>query len=187
MSHIQQREFCAKVKWLFPSHFKRANVIDVGSLDINGNNRWLFSWPNVYVGVDVINGKNVNVVSPAHIALPMIKHRLLLQGKKKWAWPPDVIISTEMLEHDQYWQLSLEAMYDALRPGGLLLITAAGDDRPEHGTHKEQPECSPGTLNYYKNISNQMFMDVLPAALFTRYCVWQDKRHCDFTFFGIKK
>jgi hypothetical protein len=190
MSHVEQRQFCRAVKKRFPHIFKNANVVDVGSLDINGNNRSLwgpFDPPNIYVGVDVFPGKNVNVVSTAHIALPFLKDRMIHHGRKKWGWPPDIVISTEMLEHDQYWRFSLSAMYSILRVGGLLIITAGGDGRPEHGTHKEQPECSPGTLDYYQNISNDMFMDVLSPDLFKNYYIRQDPRHHDFTFYGIKK
>ena len=42
MAHERQQEFCKKVKDIFPEYFKGVNVCDVGSLDINGNNHYLF-------------------------------------------------------------------------------------------------------------------------------------------------
>jgi hypothetical protein len=95
-----------------------------------------------------------------------------------------VVISTEMLEHDKYWAESLLSMYDHLRPEGLLIITAGGDLRHEHGTHNHTPQDSPGTLDYYKNISNEMFKSVLPESLFKEYFIRQ--YHADFQFYGIK-
>lgn len=88
----------------------------------------------------------------------------------------DMVISTEMLEHDPYWALSLEWMYDVLKPGGLLLITAAGDGRPPHGIGREH--------DYYKNISNMMFTSILHPGLFKTYFLQQVNQ--DLQFYGIK-
>jgi hypothetical protein len=78
-------------------------------------------------------------------------------------------------------------MYHHLKPNGLLLITAGGDGRPEHGTINHYPGVSPGTNDYYCNISNEMFLGVLHPLLFTSFFIRQDKPNCDFQFFGIKK
>jgi SAM-dependent methyltransferase len=168
MSHREQRRFCKSVKRKYPSFFCRSNVIDVGSLD--GNNRYLFRNCG-YIGVDLIEGKNVDRIGMTKDVLRDLQdtyeyhyHGLVVV---------DTVISTEMLEHDATWNESLNAMYDILRPGGLLLITA-GEGRPEHGA-------------YYCNISNQMFASVLPASLFTTYYLNQDPRKCDLQFYGIKK
>jgi len=42
MAHERQQEFCKRVKGIFPEYFKGVNVCDIGSLDINGNNHYLF-------------------------------------------------------------------------------------------------------------------------------------------------
>lgn len=99
----------------------------------------------------------------------------------------DTIISTECLEHDKYFALSLQAMYDSLKHNGLLLITAAGEWRAEHGTTEHHAWTSPATNDYYCNITNEMFLEILPPNLFTTYYIGQDKRNFDFQFFGIKK
>lgn len=52
MAHPEQVEFCTRIKNKFPDFFKNKNVLDVGSLDINGNNRYLFQNCS-YTGVDV--------------------------------------------------------------------------------------------------------------------------------------
>lgn len=189
MAHKEQIAFCKKVRKMFPYYFLRSSIIDVGSLDINGNNRYLFRWPKSYIGLDIVEGKNVDMVGRAHVNLAMMegmKNPPANQAFKR-QFPVDVVISTEMLEHDEYWEESLKAMYSILRPNGLLLITAAGEMRPVHGTAAHHPDLSPGTNNYYRNISNEMFQDVLRPSMFKTYFVNQDWAQCDFQFYGIKK
>jgi hypothetical protein len=52
MAHVQQVNFLKSVKEKFPNKFKNCTVLDIGSLDINGNTRFLFEKPT-YVGIDV--------------------------------------------------------------------------------------------------------------------------------------
>ena len=191
MSHREQKEFCKWVKKLHPQYFKNVDVVDVGSLDINGNNRGLFGRSR-YVGVDIVNGYNVDVVGYAHEVLhqiefkertPVWNHELSRIEEVSYC---DVTISTEALEHDKFWHLTLRSMYDKLRPLGLMIITCGGVGRSEHGTYTERPEDSPGTNDHYSNISNRMFESVLPPRLFKTYYLTQDERNCDLQFFGIK-
>lgn len=189
MSHLAQRRFCKKVKSLFPGHFRKVNVIDVGSLDINGNNRGFFS-RSEYIGVDIVKGRNVDVVGKAHEVLPT------LQAKNgEYLWHPydkkivqkgvfDTIISTEALEHDATWISTLEAIYDKVRKGGLIVITCAGDGREEHGTSNSKPEDSPGTNDYYLNVSNKMFSAIYHPKFFKEYFLKQVDG--DLQFYGIK-
>ena len=82
--HDQARHFldwC--VRHLGP--FDGRRVLDVGSGDINGNNRQYFG-PGCYTGCDLAPGPNVDVVSPCH-ELPFEPATF------------DVIISSECLEH----------------------------------------------------------------------------------------
>jgi SAM-dependent methyltransferase len=133
MAHQEQIHFCQSVREKFPHQFNNVNVLDIGSLDINGNNRYLFHKCR-YWGIDIVDGKNVDMVISCQDHL----------GKPQYESHYDVIISTEMLEHDKSWNMDLQMMYWALKPEGLLLITAAGDGRPEHGTKNTTPENSPG-------------------------------------------
>lgn len=173
MSHKQQRVFCRQVRRKFRSHFNNVKVLDCGSLDINGNNRWLFSNSD-YRGIDIVKGKNVDTIGKASIVL-------------KRFFQVDVVISTEMLEHDKEWAASLRAMYDVLKPGGLLLITCAAPGRPVHGTQDHTPGDSPGTHDYYCNISPAMFAGALPAHLFNAYHLVHESANNDLQFYGIKK
>lgn len=171
MSHKNQVQFVKAVRRKFPLKFIFTDVVDVGSLDINGNNKRFF-WLSNYIGIDIVKGKNVDRVGRAHNVL-------------KKSLPVHTIISTEALEHDIFYKATLKAMYAKLVSGGLMVITAAGEGRKEHGTHENSPSCSPATNDYYQNITNEMFCNVLPPELFTTYFIRQNKT--DLQFYGIKK
>ena len=167
--HKEVKRFCLSVKNDHPQFFQNSDVLDCGSLDINGNNRWLFDDCN-YLGIDIVKGKNVDIVCKVHD----LKTHLLY----------DCVISTEMLEHDEDFAASLNAMFNFLKPGGLLLITAAGYGREEHGTHEIKPQDSPLTNNYYCNISVTMLLQGLDLTKFSSYTISYFKT--DIRFAGIK-
>lgn len=173
MSHPEQREFCETVKGLFPSKFIDVTVLDVGSVDINGSNRYLFTGNSEYIGLDIVAGKNVDIVCRIVDFVP----------EKQY----DVVISTEMLEHDSQWKGSVQKMYSLVKSGGLLLITCAGTGRPVHGTFEHNPQDSPATLSYYKNISAEMLMRVLNKYAFKSCQFTENKKSCDTYFWGVKK
>ena len=171
MAHKQQQEFCLKIQKRFPEKFKGEDVVDLGSLDINGNNRYLFTDCR-YIGVDLAPGKNVDVISKAHEFKPFyVKY--------------GVVISTEMLEHDRYYRESLKNMVDLLLPGGLLLITCATVGRPEHGTKATSLGDSPFTGGYYKNITEDDIRENLKVEDFKEYELYIMSN--DLYFVGIKK
>ena len=123
--HPEQQIFCLEVKLKFFPHyepFHNARVLDCGSRDINGNNRFLFT-NSEYVGVDICQGPNVDVVSPIH----------------ELTYPEnsfDTVICAEVLEHDPHWIESIRNMIRMLKPGGLLIITCAGPERGPHSMHQ---------------------------------------------------
>lgn len=143
--HKEANDFILRMKKEYSILFNRVKVLDVGSLDINGNNRAYFS-EFEYLGLDIGKGKNVDIVCPIH----------LFQTEDKF----DFIISTEMLEHDKYWKKSIAKMISILDSNGSLLITCANINREEHGTSRTSPIDSPFTNDYYKNISKEMLLSV---------------------------
>lgn len=167
--HKQVLTFINRVKARYPQSFTKKEVLDCGSLDINGTNRLFFTHCN-YTGLDIIAGKNVDVVSPVHLFEPLRQF--------------DTIISTEMLEHDRHWEQSLNSMFALLKPGGLIVITAAGFGRPEHGTTASSPESSPATNSYYQNVSAEMIARGLPLDSFTQWDI--SYLNHDIRFYGIK-
>lgn len=167
--HKEVKKFCLSVKNDHPQFFQNSDVLDCGSLDINGNNRWLFDDCN-YMGIDIVEGKNVDIVTKVH--------------DFNMDFQFDCVISTEMLEHDKDFAASLNAMFNFIKPGGLLLITAAGYGREEHGTFEIKPQDSPLTNNYYCNISVSMLLQGLDLTKFSSYTISYYKT--DIRFVGIK-
>jgi hypothetical protein len=170
--HPEQQEFFRSVRERFPTLFNRGVVYDFGSLDINGNNRALFHKPK-YTGIDIVDGKNVDVVGRAH--------EVELSGLA------DVCISGEMLEHDEYWPKSIIAMARWCREGGLVTFSCASRGRPEHGTRRTTPKDSPLTLDYYRNL---MRRDVEKAvSLSDLFQDWEFRYNPipgDLYFWGIR-
>lgn len=166
-------EYSKRIKARFPKHFENAYVLDVGGLDINGTNLYLFHANCSYVGIDIIKGKNVDIDCLIHKYSSIIKY--------------DTIICTEMLEHDKYIYLSVRKMISLLKPGGLLLITAAHLGRKEHGTTRNHPTESPGTNDYYRNVDVFDFLDnVYDRYEFTEFGIEINETSKDIYFYGIK-
>jgi SAM-dependent methyltransferase len=175
MAHREQREWCELVKYAHDEFFVGTSVLDIGSLDINGNNRYLFEQCN-YTGIDIGEGKNVDVVCSGHL----FKSDDLF----------DVVISTECFEHDEHWQQTLKnVINNLLKDGGLFLFSCAAPGRPEHGTKRTSPKDSPFTNDYYRNLSEADIRSVLDCDnIFSNY---KFKTRTEFPqdlyFYGIKK
>lgn len=166
--HKEVIDFCQSVKRRYPYFFKGKSVLDVGSLDINGNNRYLFE-DCEYIGIDLGPGKNVDIVCPVH----------------EFDGSFDVVISTEMLEHDQYWKESLKAMTQLC--SGLLILTAAGPNRYEHGTSGTSPQDSPFTNEYYRNVNRDMLIEgLITESSFSNFEITEPRNSKDICFWGLK-
>ena len=180
MAHPEQKEFCERVLQQMPNLFENKNVLDVGSLDINGNNRFLFT-NCTYCGIDIGNGPNVDIVSLSHE----------FQAPDETY---DVIVSTECFEHDMHYKKSLINIVRILKKGGLFLFTCATTDRPEHGTRRTSPGNAPLLMShlewsdYYKNLTEQDIREVIDVDLiFDKYYFEVNNQAHDLYFWGIKK
>lgn len=171
MSHQAQKDFCANVRKRFPQFFAGVRVVDIGSLDINGNNRELFT-DSEYCGIDLGPGPNVDIVGRAH--------ECAIEDESQ-----DVVISTEALEHDAECPETLRAALRWLRPGGLLLLTCAGPGRAEHGTRRSEPGASPFTQEFYHNLTVAEITESLQVdEAFSSFEF--DEVPGDLRFWGIK-
>ena len=179
MAHEKQREFFRKVKSMHPQFFTDVKVLDIGSLDINGSNRHAFEHPYSYIGVDLSEGKNVDVICPGHLY--------------ESGYQFDTVISSECFEHDMYYARTLQNMVKLTRPGGLLLFTCASTGRPEHGTKRSNPQDSPFTSlienDYYMNLTEQDVREEIDMENhFSQHeFVARETWPQDLYFWGIKK
>jgi len=179
--HKQARDFTVFVQKILLDFFKNKQVLDVGSGDINGNNRFLFE-DCEYHGNDVIQARNVTIVSKTK-DLPFNNNTF------------DTIVSTECFEHDPEYKESFQKIYDMLKPDGLFCFTCASTGRAEHGTRRTTPQDSYGTIgkiedmsDYYKNLSVEDLNSVLPLNdLFSVWDTYYNMQSNDLYFVGIKK
>jgi SAM-dependent methyltransferase len=178
--HTEARDFTLFVKSLLPIYFQNKKVLDVGSGDINGNNRFLFENCE-YHGNDVIAAPNVTIVSKTK-DLPFQSNTF------------DTIISTECFEHDSEYTQSFQKIYDLLKPGGLFVFTCASTDRAEHGTRRTSPHESYGTIgnvsdmiDYYKNLTIEDINNIVPInSVFDLWNSYYNSKAKDLYFYGIK-
>lgn len=179
--HIQAKHFTYYVKDIFSEFFNQKNVLDVGGGDINGNNRELFTDCNIVVN-DVYEAPNVTIVSKTKdLSFP--------------SYTFDTIVSTECFEHDPEYEMSFLKILELLKPGGLFFFTCASIGRPEHGTIRNSPNESYGTIsnkkdmiNYYRNLSTEDIDKVLKLNdNFEYYSVYYNESSYDLYFVGIKK
>ena len=187
MAHPQQREYFKRIKTKHPELFRDVTVLDIGSLDINGNNRYLFDNYR-YIGIDIGEGKNVDIVCKGH------EYNTELTAEVLYLHKFDVVISSECFEHDMYYDKTLLNAVRLLKSGGLFIFSCASTGRKEHGTLRTRKDSSPLTTlvdewaNYYKNLTEEDVRAVLDVdKLFSEYAFEYDPSPCDLYFYGIKK
>jgi len=88
-------------------------VLDVGSLNVNGSVKSLFTQCSEYIGLDMRLGPDVDVVAKAD-SIPYDNDYF------------DCVVCCEMLEHDDNFFKSLEEMKRVLKSGGYLILTVPG-------------------------------------------------------------
>ncbi len=182
MSHPQQQAFVARVRerhqWAFSctdENLDSRRVLDVGALDINGNNREHFAPDTWMLGIDVAPGPNVDLVAPCH----------MLTFRDGFF---DTIISTEAFEHDAYLPLTLRNIVRMLAPGGLFVFTCATTGRGEHGTVLSKPHDAPGLpWWHYRNVTEQHMRMLLPLDAFSEVHFEIGHETCDLYGYMVKR
>jgi len=179
MSHPAMRSFAKEILESIYSKIliKDCRVLEIGSYDVNGSIRSLITdifLPKEYIGVDLIEGPNVDMVSSGHeLDFPVESF--------------DITISLECLEHNPYWKETLDNMRRLTKSNGYVIISCATLGRLEHGTTRTNPISSPGTQgkgwDYYMNLSEKNFPDTFLTS-FEDYCFWVNKYTYDLYFLG---
>lgn len=177
MSHPEQLAFFEAVARRNDCGFAGARVLEIGSYDVNGSIRKVFSAATDYVGVDLVSGPGVDLVIYGH----QVDHA---NGTY------DLVVSGECFEHDPHWQDTFANMVRMTRPGGLVAFTCASHGRPEHGTRRSDISDSPGTqaegTDYYRNLAAADF-DPLPLdSWFSDWRFWYMPTTFDLYFAGVR-
>lgn len=170
MAHDEQRDFFIRLGKQFPQAFRACRVLEIGSLNVNGTVRDFFRDCD-YTGVDIVAGPGVDVVG---------------RGEKlDYADGSfDVVVSAECFEHNAEWAATFRNIWRMSRK--YVFLTCASTGRPEHGTHDSRPEDSPGTTNYYRNLSEQDFRAYFfIEEMFESFMFEYNPSSCDLYFWGV--
>lgn len=104
---------------------KKYRILDIGSQEVdgdeNGSYRHIFQKENwEYVGADVVKGKNVDVVLQTPYQWKNIKSKSF-----------DCVVCGQMLEHDEFFWLTMLEIKRIMKPNGICCIIAPSGG-PEH-------------------------------------------------------
>lgn len=195
--HKEQITYLNKIKKKFPEAFKDRKVLDIGSFNVNGNEKPWFENCD-FIGLDLLPGPGVDVACPAN----------------EYDAPNntfDTIISCECWEHNPYYKESIMNAIRMLKSGGYFIWTCATTGRPVHGTKtqddidRKNNKTSQGNSvenwktmpnverenwdnEYYKNITESDIREFCNLdKIFELYEFEVELNHCDLYFWGIKK
>jgi hypothetical protein len=170
MSHQAQMDFVAGLSLKFPELFIRKNVLEIGSLNINGSIRQFFQQCN-YVGVDIGAGRDVDIVA---------RGEELTYGDESF----DVVASCECFEHNPHWAKTFDNM--VRMAGSLVFFSCATTGRKEHGTSRTSPQDAPFCGDYYMNLTEEDVRRECDLSAFKVYEFIVDYKVNDLYFWGIK-
>ena len=195
--HKEQKDYLDKIKEKFPEAFKDRKVLDIGSFNVNGNEKPWFDNCD-FIGLDLLLGPGVDVACPANE---------YNEADNTF----DTIISCECWEHNPFYKESILNAIRLLKSGGYFIWTCATTGRPVHGTFtqdaidRNNKATSQGNSaenwitmpnvekedwdnEYYKNVTEvdiREFCDI--DFVFSSYEFEVETNHCDLYFWGIKK
>jgi len=147
-------------RYLWGREAEALRIYDLGSQDVNGSYRPLFSEPAWrYAGLDMTDGKNVDVVL-----------------RTPYAWQEvaggsaDVVISGQAFEHIQYFWITMLEVARVLKPGGICCILAPSSG-PEH---RYPTDCWRFYPDGMTSLAHFAQLEVIEATT-----QWEDKGYAD--------
>lgn len=123
---------------------EHADVLDIGSCDVNGTYRPMIEehgWH--YTGLDIAAGPNVDIVSPDPYHFPVADNTY------------DIVISGSTMEHVQAVWKWIPELVRVLKPGGLLAITTHWSER-EHRYPVDCWRIMPDGMRYLFDQTGQL-------------------------------
>ena len=147
----------SKMEWFkntYLNNSSKLNILDVGSLDKNGNYNYsdIFDEKNwTYSGLDFQEGNNVDIVVTDIYNWFEIEDNVY-----------DVIVSGQFFEHLEFFWLTMSEIERVLKPGGYvcIIVPSAG---PKHGGNI--PNCYRFHEDGLKAIAKYVNLDVLYASV----------------------
>ena len=102
------------LKYLKKSEVENRRVIEIGSYNVNGSLKpdIIKYLPEKYLGIDIAPGPNVDEVCDVYDVI-----------KKYGPSSFDVVVSTEMLEHVEFWKVAISNMKNLTSENGCIILT----------------------------------------------------------------
>jgi SAM-dependent methyltransferase len=123
--HGSAMEYGRKFFELYASGTHGLTIVEIGSQDINGSLRSVAPPGNEYLGMDVAEGKGVDVVVDDPYSLPLKNDTV------------DICISSSCFEHAEFFWLSFNEILRILKPHGIFYLNA-----PSNGAfHRHPVDC----------------------------------------------
>lgn len=167
--HTNAFYFVASRVCLVKSTPPGADILEIGSRDINGTVRPLFRLvAKTYTGIDIVPGNGVDLVADGTV-----------YGEPESF---DAVICCEVLEHTPKSQGICENALRVLRPSGVLIVTCAGPSRAAHSADDGGPLTAD---EYYGNIREEDLLKWCGGFFSTRTIVSEDSQ--DIYFTAIKR
>ena len=177
MAHPRQMNFFKIVFERFPTLMDK--VVDIGSMDINGGPHTIAKkMANEYLGIDIGEGPNVDVICSAH----------------KVEYPSNYFscaMSSQCFEHNPLWRESLVNMIRMTNPGGLIVFSCSGTGFGEHGTTRSDlgfaaPAAIRLNQEHYKNVRiKDLEKSLNLEILFERTYYYHDYKDRCLYFVGL--
>lgn len=119
-------------EWVTKLKLENKKTLDIGSLDVNGNNKKWFA--GEYTGLDFRKGPNVDLVTSSwFVPKPSASY--------------EVIVCTEMLEHDEFPAATFAEIRRLIKPLGHVIITCRGPGYPLHEFPSDYHRFTPQDLS----------------------------------------
>lgn len=100
-------------------------IVEIGSLDVNGSLRSVVPPGNTYLGLDLVEGKGVDIVVPDPYVFPFEAESV------------DVCLCSSCFEHTEFFWLTFIEALRILKPEGLFYLNV-----PSNGTfHRYPVDC----------------------------------------------
>jgi hypothetical protein len=177
MAHLEVNTFLNQFISSVEPFYKQSRVLEIGSYDVNGSVRSNFKYVHEYIGVDLIPGPSVDIVSKGH----------LYRDKSKF----HIVLSVESFEHNSDWFKTFINMVNLADQDAIVIFTCATKGRLEHGTYRTDPFSSPGTASidnsYYRNLGIDDFEKIPDFdKYFISHGFYVNHLTKDIYFYGLK-
>ena len=148
--HQSSYDKMLRFKSEFLSDQDKLSIYDLGSQDVNGSYKPIFTHENwSYTGLDMASGANVDIVLEKPYSWQEIRSSSV-----------DVLVSGQAFEHIEFFWISMLEVFRVLRPGGLCCLVA-----PSAGQEHRYPvDCWRFYPDGFSALAKFAQMDVLQIS-----------------------